>query len=202
VTEVILKLMAAGALVAALVYTVLLYNGLVRLRNNIQQAWANIDVLLKQRHDELPNLVAVCKQYMQYERAVLESVVLARAGVAAALERRDVDSLGMAEAELRRGLAGLYAVAEGYADLKADRSFRYLQERISQLEKQIADRREYYNEAVNSNNTGVEQFPDVIIATLFGFGLRPLLQFEPAEIAPVDLQAHFRQQSGVVRRDA
>jgi LemA protein len=185
VPETILRLMTAGALAAALVYTVLLYNGLVRLKNNIRQAWANIDVLLKQRHEELPNLVAVCKQYMQYEREVLESVVQARARVAAALERRDVESLGMAEAALRAGLTGLYAVAEGYADLKADRFFRHLQERISQLETQIADRREYYNEAVNSNNTGVEQFPDVIIATLFGFRTRPLLNFEPAEMANV-----------------
>jgi len=197
VSDIIIKLLGLGALFTALVYTVLLYNGLVRLKNNVHQAWANIDVLLKQRHEELPNLVAVCKQYMQYEREVLESVVRARAEVAAAQERRDVLSLGGAESKLRKGLAGLYAVAEGYADLKADRFFRHLQERISQLEKQIADRREYYNEAVNNNNTGIEQFPDVVIAALFGFQPKPLLSFEPIEITPVTLQPHFRRPSMV-----
>jgi LemA protein len=201
VSNVIIKLLGLGALFAALVYTVLLYNGLVRLKNNIHQAWANIDVLLKQRHEELPNLVAVCKQYMQYEQKVLESVVRARAEVAAAQERWDVQSLGAAESELRKGLAGLYAVAEGYADLKADRFFRHLQERISQLEKQIADRREYYNEAVNSNNSGVEQFPDLMIARLFGFQAQALLSFEPGEKTTVLLHPQFRQP-GVVGRDA
>src|SRR5690349_23834763 len=101
-----------GILAVLLVYGVVIYNGLVNLKHAVSQAWANIDVLLKQRHDEIPKLVETCKQYMAHERGVLENVAAARSAVGAARERGDVASVGTAEAALRKGLIGLYAVAE------------------------------------------------------------------------------------------
>ena len=180
-----------GVLLALFLYVVMIYNNLVRLKNNVSQAWSNIDVLLKQRHDELPKLVETCKQYMAHERGVLEKVTQARAAVGMARERGDVAALGAAEAELRKGLIGLYAVAENYPDLKANESFQHLQNRISQLEAQIADRREYYNDTVNANNVRIEQFPDGIIARTFHFGPRPLLTFEAEELKDVNVKTLF-----------
>lgn len=180
-----------GMLAVLFLYVVMIYNNLVRLKHAVSQSWSNIDVLLKQRHDELPKLIETCKQYMQHERGVLEKVAQARAAVGMARERGDVVSLGAAEAELRKGLIGLYAVAENYPDLKANESFQHLQNRISQLEAQIADRREYYNDTVNTNNVRIEQFPDGIVARAFNFGPRPLLSFEPEELKDVNVKSLF-----------
>lgn len=180
-----------GVLVALVLYGVILYNQLVTLKHNVDKAWSNIDVLLKQRHDELPKLVETCKQYMNYEQETLERVMRARAEVSAARERGDVSALGPAETELRLGLGNLFAVAEDYPDLKADESFRHLQGRISGLEDAIADRREFYNESVNLNNIRIEQFPDVLVARLFKFSAKTLLEFSEEEVRDVDMTALF-----------
>ncbi|MEQ8234815.1 MAG: LemA family protein [Gammaproteobacteria bacterium] len=179
------------AVLLVLGYGIVIFNGLVTLKHNVAKAWSNIDVVLKQRHDELPKLVEICKQYMVHERDTLERVVRARQAVATAREAHDVPSLGPAESQLRRGLGNLFAVAEAYPDLKADKTFRHLQERISTLEDTIADRREFYNESVNRNNVRIEQFPDLVIARWFGFRPQPLLEFSAAEKADVDLAALF-----------
>jgi LemA protein len=178
-------------IVALIGYLVGLYNGLVRVRAAVKLAWADIDVLLAQRHDELPKLIEVCKQYMQYEGNTLERVMRARSGVDAARSSGSMSTLGTAERELRSGLTGLYAVAEKYPDLKANEPFRHLQERISGLETAIADRREVYNEAVNVNNVRIESFPDALVARLGDFAPAQLLQFEAAQKADVDLKAAF-----------
>ncbi len=181
------------ALIATLaLYVVLIYNNLVRLKHNVSQAWSNIDVLLKQRHDELPKLVETCKQYMKHEREVLEKVTQARAEVGKAREAGNVDALGVAETHLRAGLMSLFAVAENYPELKANENFQHLQNRISQLEAQIADRREYYNDTVNANNVRIEQFPDAVIARTFGFGPRHLLTFAEAELKDVNVGDLFK----------
>ncbi len=180
-----------GALIVLLVYVVMIYNNLVRLKHNVSQAWSNIDVLMKQRHDELPKLVDTCKQYMQYEKDVLEKVTQARAMVARARESRDVDALGAAETQLRLGLGNLFAVAENYPELRANEQFQHLQNRISQLEAQIADRREFYNDSVNANNIRIEQFPDTIVARTFNFGPRKLLEFKQGELRDVNVKALF-----------
>jgi LemA protein len=180
------------AVVVVLVgYTIFIYNGLVRLKHGVAKAWSNIDVLLKQRHDELPKLVEVCKQYMGYEKDTLERVIAARSAVSAARDAGDMAKLGQAEASLRMGLGNLFAVAEAYPDLKADQTFNNLQTRISALENQIADRREFYNEQVNLNNVRIEQFPDPVIARLFKFGPRALLEFDARETADIDVRALF-----------
>ncbi len=173
------------------IYAVFLYNNLVTLKHGVSKAWSNIDVLLKQRHDELPKLVEVCKQYMQYEKDTLEKIIQARSAVAQARDQGDIPALGQAETQLRLGLGNLFALAENYPELKANDSFRQLQSRISQLEEAIADRREVYNEAVNLNNVRIEQFPDVIIARMFNFKAHPLLKFSEAEKRDVDMKQLF-----------
>jgi LemA protein len=180
-----------GILAALVLYAIVLYNNLVTLKHNVDKAWSNIDVLLKQRHDELPKLVETCKQYMQYEQETLEKVMQARAQVSAARERGDVAALGPAETQLRLGLGNLFAVAEAYPDLKANDTFKHLQGRITGLENAIADRREFYNASVNKNNIRIEQFPDVIIARMFSFPPRQLLVFSEEETRDVDMTALF-----------
>ena len=180
-----------GITVGFFFYVVMIYNNLVRLKHNVSRAWSNIDVLLKQRHDELPKLIETCKQYMQHERAVLENVTKARAAVAQARETGDVGALGAAETQMRIGLGNLFAVAENYPELKANENFAHLQSRISQLETQISDRREFYNDSVNINNIRIEQFPDNMVATLFRFEARELLKFREAEIKDVDVAKLF-----------
>ena len=179
-------------IVLALVYGVVVYNGLVQLKHNIAKAWANIDVLLKQRHDELPKLVEVCRQYQQFEAATLARVTEARASIATAREQQNLPALGAAEGQLRAGLGRIFAVAEAYPELRANEQFMQLQARISALENGIADRRELYNEAVNLHNTRIEQFPDLLLARWFGFVGKPLLEFSAEQTADVDLKALFR----------
>lgn len=184
-------LVILGALLVVLVYGVSIYNRLVTLKHGVDKAWANIDVLLKQRHDELPKLVEVCRQYAQFEQKTLQQVIEARSQVQAARETQDMAALGQAEGMLRTGLGQIFAVAEAYPELRANESFMQLQGRISQLEDAIADRREFYNEAVNINNVRVEQFPDSIVAGLFRFGVRSLLRFSSGEKKDVDLKKLF-----------
>ncbi len=180
-----------GIILLAVVYFINIYNNLVRIKHNVSQAWSNIDVLLKQRHDELPKLVEVCKQYMDYEGSALEKIIAARSGVSKAREEGDVGALGMAESQLRLGLGNLFAVAEAYPELKANENFQHLQSRISGLENAIADRREFYNDSVNINNVRIEQFPDIIIARLFNFKQQELLEFDQQEITDIDMKALF-----------
>jgi len=180
-----------GILVVALVYGISLYNHLVGVKHAVAKAWANIDVLLKQRHDELPKLVEVCKQYKQFEQATLQKVIEARSQVQSARERQDIPALGQAEGSLRAGLGSIFAIAEAYPELKANENFTQLQHRITSLENGIADRRELYNETVNINNVQIEVFPASIIAKMFGFGEKPLLEFSAAEKTDVDMKQLF-----------
>ena len=178
-------------MVAFFGYVIGIYNGLVRIRAAVKLAWSNIDVLLVQRHDELPKLVELCKQYMQYERDTLERVMRARTGVDAARSSGNMASMGTAERELRSGLTGLYAVAERYPDLKANDAFKQLQSRISGLETAIADRREVYNDSVNANNVRIQAFPDLLVARLGDFPEAHMLEFDAEESKDVDLKALF-----------
>ncbi|MFO1435401.1 MAG: LemA family protein [Gammaproteobacteria bacterium] len=178
-------------IVVAVIYGVSLYNGLISVKHNVDKAWSNIDVLLKQRHDELPKLVETCKQYMKYEQETLDKVIRARQSVAAAQGSGDIKALGQAEGALRAGLGQLFALAESYPDLKANENFKHLQARISELENAIADRREFYNESVNINNVRIEQFPAVLLAGMAGAHPRDLLQFDAAEKADVSVKALF-----------
>jgi LemA protein len=153
-------------------YIVGVYNMLVRLANNIDKAWSNIDVILKQRHDELPKLVEVCNSYMTHERETLESVTTARNAY-----REDMKTADKAQAEnqIVSALGHLFAVAEQYPDLKANQEFLAIQQRISALENTIADRREFFNDSVNVYNIAIQQIPTVWVAEEIGYTRRPLL---------------------------
>jgi len=148
------------------IYAIMLYNELVRLRNENGRAWANIDVLLKQRRDEIPNVVSCVKGYMEHERETLLAVTEARA---ASLNASGVAQKAQAEQELTGALRGLFAVAERYPDLKANQNFLELQKRITELEERIADRREFFNDNVATYNTRIAQVPQVFLVRLGSF---------------------------------
>ena len=180
-----------GVLAVAVIYCVSLYNQLINIKHGVTKAWANIDVLMKQRHSELPKLVEVCKQYKQFEQETLQLVIEARSRVHTAREAQDVDALGEAESALERGIARLFAVAEAYPELRSNENFMQLQHRITALENGIADRRELYNDAVNINNVRINQFPDLILARLFHFEAKKLLEFSSVEKADPDIKQLF-----------
>lgn len=154
-----------------LLYLIIIYNGLVRLRNDSNRAWANIDVLLKQRHDEIPNLVETVKGYLQHERQTLVAVTQARA---ASISAASIGQKAQANLMLTGALRGLFAVAENYPQLKANENFLRLQNRISELEERIADRREFSNDDVNAYNTRIRQVPEVFLANLMALKPREL----------------------------
>lgn len=170
------------------VYAIMIYNGLVRLRRNIDKAWSNIDVLLKQRNDELPKLIDSAKQYMDYERDVLQNVTEARTQVQNASGPKE-----SAEANnmLEGALGEFFAVAEDYPELKANENFKQLQERISSIEEQIADRREFYNESVNTFNIRINQIPYNIVANMMGYTSRELFEASEQEKQDVDVGQAF-----------
>jgi LemA protein len=157
--------LAVGFLSLVVGVPVLIYNGLVRLRNNVAKAWANIDVVLKQRSDEVPNLVSVVKGYAAHERAALQAVVDARAAGAAAAR---VEAKAEASATLTNALGALFAVAERYPDLKADQGYLALQRRLTALENEIAERREFYNDSVTAYNSRIKTLPDSLVARAAG----------------------------------
>ena len=176
-TLVIGSLLMIGLIVLA-AYVVGVYNMLVRLFNNIDKAWSNIDVILKQRHDELPKLVEVCNSYMLHERETLESVTKARTAYSTGL---NIDDKAQAENQIVGALGKLFAVAEQYPDLKANQEFLALQQRISALESTIADRREFYNDSVNLYNIAIQQIPTLWVAQEIGYTARPLLTVAPSD---------------------
>ena len=186
----IASLMLLFVVAGVVFYLVTIYNGLVTMRNEIDKSWANIDVLLKQRHDELPRLVDVCRGYMQYERETLQSLVEARTRVGAATT---IDQKAQASSNLSASVGRLFAVAENYPALQANAAFLDLQKRTTELESQIADRREFYNDAINVFNTRIQEMPDIFVARLFG--MRPRLMFlvTAAEKAPARLVFDSRQ---------
>ena len=155
------------------------YNRLVALRNQVDQAWANIDVLLKRRFDLIPNLVETVKGYMKHERETLEAVTRARARLGSA---RTPEERMEAEGQLSRALMNLFAVAEQYPDLKANQNFLQLQEELTRTENMIASQRSTYNNVVRTYNTALQVFPASIIAGMFGFRERPYFEItEPGE---------------------
>jgi LemA protein len=180
-----------GVLVLAFLYFIYLYNYLVNLKNKVSKNWANIDVILKQRNDELHKLIETCIQYRDFERSTLEAIVLARNNAQTAQTNVNMAALGIAEGAIRGGLTKLFALAENYPDLKTNQSFLQLQARISDLENSIADRRELYNESVNINNITIEQFPSNLIAQLFRFSPADLLEFSTEEKKDVDIKHLF-----------
>jgi LemA protein len=177
--------------VGVLVYTVILYNELVRLRNDNDRAWANIDVLLKQRHDEIPNLVETVKGYMQHEQQTLLAVTQARA---AAMNAASIGQKATADLMMTGALRGLFAVVENYPQLKANENFLKLQMRISELEERIADRREFFNDDVNTYNTRIGQIPEVFVASFMS--LKPRAMFQVSDEDRKLVEVKFQGAAG------
>ena len=172
------------AIVGAAWYFITIYNSIIALKNDIDKAWANIDVMLKQRHDELPKLLDVCKGYMDYERDTLQKITQARSMYQQAVT---VDQKAQADRSMTTALRGLFAVAENYPDLKANNNFMQLQTRITDLESQIADRREFYNDSVNTFNIRIQQMPDTFVASFMMVQPRPMFKVEEADRADIKM---------------
>ena len=169
---------ALGVVAVILLWAVSSYNGLVRLKNRMKNAWAQIEVQLKRRHDLIPNLVETCKGYMKHERETLESVTKARQQ---AIDVSGVANQAAAENMLTQTLRSLFAVAESYPDLKANQNMLGLQEELSSTENKISFARQNYNDSAMRLNTKREMFPSSIIAGLFRFEEAELFEIEDAK---------------------
>lgn len=153
------------------------YNGLVALRNAVKNAWSQIDVQLKRRHDLIPNLVETAKGYMQHERATLENITKARNLAAGASGVREQAA---AETELNRALQGFFVTVEAYPDLKANTNFLAIQEELTSTENKIGFSRQAYNDQAMHLNNRIEQFPSNIVAGIFGFSQQAYFEIEDA----------------------
>ena len=171
--------------VGVFAYLITIYNSLVRLKNDIDKAWANIDVLLKQRHDELPKLIETCKGYMQYEQKTFQLITEART---AYMRAGSVGEKAAADNMISGALKSLFAVSENYPDLKANNNFMQLQKRISELGEKIADRREFFNDDVNTYNIRIQQLPDVFIAGMMHLQHRDLFKVTEEDRQDVDVK--------------
>ena len=174
----------AGIVVVVLIgWFIGMYNGLVKLRNNRENAFANIDVQLKQRHDLIPQLVATVKGYAQHEKELLTRVTEARA---AAMQATGINDKIAAENQLSSALAGLRVSLEAYPDLKANQNFLQLQSEISDVENKLASTRRYFNTATRELNNAIETFPSSIIAGMKGFTKQPMFEVPKDERAAYD----------------
>src|SRR5436309_13505543 len=163
-------------IVVALAYAAGIYNQMIAVRVNVDKSWSNIEVLEKQRYDEIPRLVKVCEGYMQYERETLEKVIAARTRY---LSAQGPAAKAEASTDMAGALKSLFAVVENYPELKANQNFLQLQQRITALENEIADRREFYNDSVTILNTRIEQIPYVFFASMLN--CRPRQIYKVAE---------------------
>lgn len=161
-----IPLIIIGVLVLVLLYGVSIYNRLVKLKNLVQEAWSSIDVMLKKRHDLIPNLVETVKGYATHERETLENVTRARN---LAVGADSVEGKEIAEKNLNQAMVNLFAVAEQYPDLKANANFQQLQAELTSIENDIEKSRRYYNGTARDNNTMVESFPSNLVANMFTF---------------------------------
>jgi len=179
--------------VGAAIYVAIVYNGLVRMRNEIGRAWANIDVLLKQRHDEIPNLVACVKGYMDHERQTLEAVTQARA---VSMIAASIPQKAQADLLLTTALRSFFVVAERYPRLKAEQNFMALQNRISEVEERIADRREFFNDDVNTYNTRIAQLPELFLARLMKLQPQQMFRVNEQERQRVEVRFSLARGQG------
>jgi LemA protein len=162
-----------GIVVLLIIVGIAIYNGLVALRQQVDNAWAQIDVQLKRRYDLIPNLVETVKGYMNFEQETLQKVIEARS---AAMSARGPAAKGAAEGALTQALGGIFAIAESYPELKSNTNMLQLQEELSTTENKIAYSRQFYNDSVMQYNTKTEQFPASIFANMFGFKRKELFE--------------------------
>jgi LemA protein len=165
----------AAVVAAIVIYAIVVFNALVRQRNMVREGWSGIDVQLKRRTDLVPNLVETVKAYAAHERTVLEEVTKSRASSMAA---GDVSGQATAERALQGSLARLFAVAEAYPELKADKNFLELQQQLATIEDQLQMARRYYNGTVRNLNISIQSFPNNIFAGLLGFHEQPFFELD------------------------
>ena len=182
---ILVGLVVVLVVVGVFIYFITIYNSLVRLKNDIDKAWANIDVLLKQRHDELPKLIETCKGYMQYEQKTFQLITEARTSF---MKANTVAEKAQAYNMISGALKSLFAVSENYPDLKANNNFMQLQKRISELEERIADRREFFNDDVNTYNIRIQQLPDVFVAKMLSLQRRDLFKVSEEDRRDVEVK--------------
>jgi LemA protein len=171
--------------VGIVAYIVFIFNGLIRLKNNIKKSWANINVLLKQRSDELPKLINSVKGYMKYEKKVLTEVTKARTQF---LNAKSMSEKAEADNMITGALKSLFAVAENYPKLKANENFMQLQGRISGLENELADRREFYNDSVNTYNIRIQSLPDTFVARLMKYEAEEMFKVKEGDKKDVEVK--------------
>jgi len=171
-----------GLIVIALFFVIAIYNGLISLRNNIDKAWANIDVLLKKRLDLIPNLVEIVKGYATYERSVLEEITKIRAS---ALQAQGIPEKARGSEAVSTSLGSVFALAENYPDLKASANFLELQKELATIETQIAQRREFYNDSVLLYNTNIKTIPGVFVADFLKYTPRDYFRVDGDVETPV-----------------
>ncbi len=161
-----------GVIVVVAIWVIATYNALVAMRQRVSQAYADVDVQLKQRHDLVPNLVETVKGYAAHERGTLEAVIQARNSAVAATGKGPA-AQGAAENMLSGALRQLFALSENYPDLKANANFQQLQAELTDVENKIAASRRFFNNSVSEYNTGIQRFPAALFASMFGFAPRP-----------------------------
>jgi LemA protein len=186
-SAVVLVVLVGGVIAAAglLSLSVGVYNGLVQVRNNVEKAFQNIDVILKQRHDELPKLVDACRAYMKHERDVLEALTRLREHY----EKSDsIDEKIALENEINKKLSTITGRWEQYPELKASQNFLQIQGRVSELETKIADRREFFNDSVNIYNIQIERFPDMLLARVLAYQRHAFLAVPQEDTRDVEMQ--------------
>lgn len=184
-------LIVLGVIAVLVVIVIGLYNGLVQRKLRVDEAWAQIDVQLKRRHDLIPNLVNAVKDYMGFEQDVLTRITQARAGAIAASSgvgpgaagAAAVAQVAQAENQLSQALRGFFATVENYPDLKANQNVMSLQEELSTTENQISFSRQHFNAVVRDYNQAIQQFPGVIFAGMLGFGPREFFEVEETDRA-------------------
>lgn len=166
------------------------YNSLMAVKENVNKTWANIDVILKQRYDEIPQLIKICEQYVQFEQGMINRIMSARERT---VQGKSVHEKAEASGALTNGVNGLLAIGESNPALRANENFMQIQTRLSALEESLADRRELYNDAVNINNTRIQQIPDVFIARSVGMERREMFKVNEFERALPDLNIKFKR---------
>jgi LemA protein len=168
-----------------LILTITLYNGIISLRNQVDRAWANIEVVLKQRHDEIPQLVEVLEQTALFEKQVIQKILDARARYGSS---RNENQKVQASRDLTLALNGMFALGEAYPELKSNSNFTHLQTRLSELESRLTDRREVYNEAVTNWNTKIFRFPEILFKSMMKLEEKPLFQVKEFEKQKAELR--------------
>tara|TARA_Y100000748_G_C15345588_1_gene429802 strand:- start:133 stop:720 length:588 start_codon:yes stop_codon:yes gene_type:complete len=160
------------------------YNGLIHVKENIKKSWANIDVLLMQRSDEIPKLIKVLKSFVNHEKTMFDNVMEARKSY---LGANSIDEKAAADNQISDALKSVFALSEAYPELRSNDNFLNLQDRISGLENEIADRRELYNESVNNYNIRIQSLPDVVIANALGLDSEKMFKVESSKKKDIEI---------------